>query len=409
MGLLTLRMAWRNLWRNPRRTLITGIAIAVGLGAMVFLVGWSEGLSRHMIATVTRAGLGDAQIHAEGYRADREPTRTIPDGAHLLARAEMTPGVTGAAPRLYGDALVAIGDRSATVSAIGIDPDREETVTFWNRQVVAGRFLPGGGETGGVMVGRDLARTLEVESGSKLVLTLADVVTGDLHYYLVRVEGVLFTNNPLLDKRAILLPITQVRDGLGLPGGSHEIALKLDAAPTDRAAMDRILAPLKAPGIEVIPWQVAVPVIEQMSSLQGIYMAITLLIIYFLIAFGVVNTMSMSLMERFREFGILRALGTSPGKLALLILLEAACLGAVGSLLGLALGLGAHAWLAHTGISFGNMEVMGVGFSSPIRPVLKPLWIGAVTLTFLLLTPLVAAIVARRAAMVDPARALGHE
>ena len=125
----TLRMAWRNLWRNKRRTLITGGAVGLGLGVMVFSVCWAEGLNRHMINTVTRSWLGHAQIHATGYRATREPELTMEHANEALALAENTEGVASAAPRLYGEALLAIGDRSEPVIALGFDPLREAGVT----------------------------------------------------------------------------------------------------------------------------------------------------------------------------------------------------------------------------------------------------------------------------------------
>lgn len=406
MRLITLEMAWRNLWRNPRRTLITGSGVGLGLAFMVFMTGYSEGMSRYMVGTVTRSLLGEAQLHAEGYRATREPERVLPDGETLAARALGLPDVRGAAPRLYGDGLLAIGDRAEGVVALGIDPRREAEVTDWHRRLTSGVFLAEGES---VLLGRDLARALEAETGSKLVLTLADARTGDLHYYLVTVAGILFTNNPLLDRRAAVLPLPLVRDGLGLPGGVHEIALALDVPPSDRAAIEAAIAPLAAPGVEVSPWQEIVPVIGNLLDMMDFYTAITLSIIFVLLAFGIVNTMSMALLERFREFGILRALGTEPRRLFALILGEAACLGAVGSALGLALGLAVHAVVARAGITFGGVEAMGVTFEAPLYPVLNPLRLAWVTAAFLALAPLTAAFVARRAARVDPARALRRE
>lgn len=410
MKLPTLTMAWRNLWRNKRRTLITGGAVGLGLGLMVFSVCWAEGLNRHMINTVTRSWLGHAQVHATGYRQTREPTLTIPDVDRVLSRVEDTEGVLHAAPRLYAEVLLAIGDRSEPVIGLGFDPGREQLVTNWGEKVVSGAMPT---EAGQLAIGRALAEKLEVEVGSRIVLTAADINTGELNYRLVTVSAILFSDNPALDKRTALMPLPDVQQDTGLLGGVHEIALSLAPDPTDSVALTQITDTLMKGAeatITAAPWQELVPMVAGMVELQGVYMAISLALVFFLISFGIVNTMSMSLFERFREFGIMRAIGTPPGKLATLILAEAGWLGVVGSLMGLALGLSIFAYFAHTGIVFGSQtEAMGVGLESPIHPVFAPVGIAVSTVAFLLLTPLVSAFVAWRAARIDPVRALRHD
>ncbi len=434
MKLATLTMAWRNIWRNKRRTLITGGAVGLGLALMIFSVCWAEGLNRHMINTVTRSMLGHAQVHAAGYRQTREPELTIANADEVLARVERVEGVLNATPRLYAEVLLAIGDRSEPVIGLGFDPLREAGVTNWSEKIVSGA-MPS--KEGQLAIGRTLAEKLEVEVGSRIVLTAADIFTGELNYRLVTVTGILFADNPVLDKRTALMPLADVQHDTGLPGGVHEIALALAPDPTDREALTKITdAIIAATGqqpdsaltagqqtgaaltagqqegaaLTAAPWQELVPMVASMVALQGVYMAISLALVFFLISFGIVNTMSMSLMERFREFGIMRAIGTPPGKLAALILAEASWLGVVGSLMGLALGLSIFAWFAHTGIAFGSQtEAMGVGLESPIHPVFAPVGIALSTAAFLLLTPLVSAFVAWRAASIDPVRALRHE
>ncbi len=406
MWAVTIRLAWRNLWRNTRRTLITAGAIGLGLAAMILSLGWSRGMTQHLIDTVTLSGAGEAQIHASGWRQTRDVALIIPRGLKVLERVSTAPGVKAAAPRAYGIGLLAIGDRSANVEVVGFEPEREKRVTNWQQRLLAGRYPQ---KETDLLIGRDLAESLEVEVGSKLVLTVADAFSGDMNSLLVRVCGVIFTNNPALDKHSALLPLATVQKALGLKGGFHEIALSLDAPAAERAALAPILASLTAPGLEVSSWQDVAPVVANIKDLQGFFMSLTLLIIFFIVAFGIVNTMSMSLLERLREFGLMRAMGASPGRLGLLILSEAASLGLVGCGLGLVVGLAIYAVLAQVGLNMGHIEAAGVTLEAPIHPSLDFWGVAAVTLAFSVLTPLVAVFPALRAARVEPAKALRQE
>lgn len=412
MWWVIIRMAWRNLWRNTRRTIITALAIGLGLASMILALGWMNGMTGHMVQTITLSGYGDAQIHAPGWRKTRAVEKVLDQGAAVMARSAANPVVAAAAPRLYGIGLLAIGDRSANIEVIGIDTALEPEVTNWHERLTAGRYPQADNEA---IIGRHLAEKMEVGVGSRLVLTVADALTGDMNSLLIKVCGLAVTSNPVVDRGAAVLPIATVRRMLGLEGvggaggGIHELALSLRAESKMPKDLAPIVAGLAAPGIEVAPWSELSPAVAGILELQGFYMVLSLVIIFAIIAFGIVNTMSMALLERFREFGILRAVGTTPGRLAWLILMEAASLGVVGCAIGLIVGLGINLVLSHTGIELGQMEAMGVTFEDPIYTVLKPLGVIMVTLMFMILTPLVAVWPAVRAAKVEPVRALRHQ
>lgn len=400
------RMAWLNLWRNTRRTVITVSAVGFGVAVMVFASGYAVGMKKHLIETIIRSGSGEGQISARGYTATQDPETFIPDASSLLNRLDLDPAVKGASPRVKGEGLLAMGDRSAHVTLIGVEPGREGKVTGWTKQLTEGVFL---GSPRTVVIGKGLMKTLEVETGSRLVLTVADIRTGELKYRLLTVSGTVSTGNPGLDRHAGFVNRAELAEDLGVGQGVHEIALSLAADPEDRRALAAVLATYAGPGIEAAEWQVLSPVVAHISDVMVYYNAIMLGVIFFLIAFGIVNTMSMSLIERFREFGILRALGTPPGDLARLILAEAWWMGLIGSAGGLALGLSAIAFFAWQGLSFEGVEALGVSFSTPLYPVFYWPEIIFDALGFLVLTPLAAVTVALRAAMVDPVRALRSE
>ena len=399
----TFVMAWRNIWRNPRRTAITSSAIGLGLAGMLVWLGFAEGMNRHMVQAATGAWLGHAQVHGQGFRKTRDLEIRIPDGAALLARVGTAAHVTAAAPRVYATGLLAIGDRSASVQAVGVDLAREPRVTDWKRRLIAGRWPA---EPKDAVIGRKLADRLEVEPGARLVLTVSDAATGDLAHRLLHLSGVVASSNALLDGRAVVLSLPALQEVLGLKDELHEVALSLDVPTGELATMEPVLSPLRSAGLEVTPWQELAPAVAQMVEFQDVYIAVTTLMIFFIIGLGVLNTLQMSLLERTREFGILGALGTSPRRLAELILAEAASLGVVGSILGLCVGLVAHWPFAVYGITFTGVEMAGVSFDTALKSELQPLPWAVMTCSFVLLTTLTASWTALRAARLRPVDAL---
>lgn len=398
--------AFRNLWRNPRRTVITASALSLGLAALVFITGWAKGINLHMVTSATRSGIGHGQIHHTGYRVTGDPEIYMADYRSTLAAAEKAHGVAGASPRVLGEGLLAMGGRSSSVRLIGVDPERERRVSNWAEKLAAGSFL---GASSTVVIGRSLAGNLEVEVGSKLVLTVADIKSGELNYRLVTVAGIVSSENPLIEKMGAIVNLPELAADMGIGGGAHEIALFLDADPRDRASLVKILEPLKKEGLEVEEWQTVAPVIARIGEVQNFFLKIVVGIVFFLVSFGVVNTMSMALIERFREFGILRALGTSPLGLAGLMVMEAAWLGLVGCTAGLGLGLAVLAYYASAGIPLPGVQFMDVAIKTPVYPVLYWPWIAMVYVSFLVLTPVSSLLVAARAARIDPVKALRSE
>jgi len=272
-------MAWRNLWRNARRTAITAGAVALGLAIMLFTLGYVEGMQQYMLKTVTDSLVGHAQLHAEGWRERRSAGLILPDGAKQIDKAENDPGVLAAAPRTRADGLLAMGDRSALVGVIGVDINREPNVTDWKERLIEGRYPEDPNEA---LVGRKLAEKLEIEAGGKLVLTVADATTGDLNARLLRISGVMFTNNPMLDERAVVVDIAMVQQMLGQPGGIHEIVLRLKGDIREPATVDPILARLSSPGVVAAGWRELAPMTARILRLNDVVLLVVTAIIFFI-------------------------------------------------------------------------------------------------------------------------------
>ncbi len=406
----TLQLAWRNLWRNPRRTALTAAALGLGALSMVATTDYMAGIFVRLVETTANGRTGHAQLHAPGWRSTREEERVISAPSALLAKAEALPAVQAVAPRIWGSALLAIGDRSRGVQLLGVDPGREAAVGRWTERPTQGRFLDPaavGATSGEVVLGAPLAKRLEIELGSRVVVTAADVTTGEARGELLTVVGLLRTGDMALDEGAVIVLLPVAQRLLGVPDALHEVALRLRGVDTDDAsAIEPVIAPLATAEVEAVPWHVVQPMVAEMMRMQGAWMVIFLGMIFFVIAFVIIGTMSMALLERTWEFGLLRALGTPPGRIAAMILAEAGWLGLVGALPGALAGNVLSRILEHVGIHLGEDVTVIVSFHEPIRPVPNlpgALAIGAV---FALLTVLVSAVAAWRATRIEPGIAL---
>lgn len=396
-------LAWRNLWRNRRRTLITALAIGLSVAMMSFTIALTQGMISRIVRTATESELGDAQIHSSAYVKTREETALIGDLQARRAKIKATRGVRAVSARIHGLGLLAIGDRVQGVKLIGVNPADEQTVTTWSKRLGGGKYLSGPDQ---IMLGHKVAQKLDVEVGAKLVLTTANIHTGESTSALVELVAILSTGSQAIDQGVAVMEIDQAARFLGLKDQAHELALRLDVPNDDRAALERALGPLHEPGLSVRPWQEINKMAASALALMDKWLGIFVFIIFGIIAFGIVNTLSMSLAERTHEFGVMRALGTSRIRMIALILLEALCLGLVGALPGAVLGLGLSYALARSGISLISTSAYGISFIEPLVPEPDLLWTLRTALLFAALTMLTSVVGALRVARLNPATAL---
>ena len=414
-GAIWWQIAWRNLGRNRRRTLITAGALAFGFLGSVVMIGISDGFTAEMVDNGTGVLSGQIQIHASGYRAERSMYETIggPAGSDvpaLLAAADSTPGVTGAAPRVYGGGIVSAGDATEAVVLFGVDPGREARVSRVLRTIVSGRAPAEGARE--MAIGAEMARRLGVEPGAQVVV-VAPAADGSMGNDLFTVSGVFRSGLADLDASFAVLPIGALQTLLGLDSGRiHEIAAAtaLPAmAPEAAGRLARRLAPAGL-DIEVVPWTVFSPEIAAYAQLMVSFSWVIVAIIFTFAIFGVANTMLMGTFERRREFAVVRALGTIRSGVALTVLFEGVALGLLALVAGAFLTAPILVWLHHAPLDLtalvGNMEFSG----ALVRPVLRveySLSAPVMSAAGLLVTAVLAALYpAIRAVRVPPADAL---
>lgn len=409
------KVAWRNLWRHTRRTLITATALAFGFLASVLIVGISQGIVEEMVENGTRVFTGQIQVQSETYQPDRSLYET-PGGADgvdlpaLLETLDGVPEVMAAAPRVYGGGLVSAGEETIAGFVVGIDPERERQVTRILESVTEGR-LPRPGERE-LLLGAEAARQLKVGVGAELVL-VAPAADGSLGNDLFTVSGLFRSGMQAFDANYVLLPLDQLQLLLALdPGRIHEVVIRVEGAWAAPEAAPAVTAALgdRWGQLRVEPWTEFRPELREYAQLAESGNIVIVVIVFGMAVFGVANTMLMATMERRREFAVIRALGTTPGQVAGTVIREGLVLGLLSLAAGLVLAIPLMFWWAANppdlGHLFGDFTMAG----SLVRPVLrvKAGWDGPlISGIALLLTALLASLYpALRAVRIPPADAL---
>lgn len=401
---MVLRIAFRNCFRQRRRSVLTLAAMAGGFALSSLSIGISDGTYLGLIEAFTRNRTGHVQIHGAGYLDKPTLYNTIDDPDRVGETIESLDVAAAWAPRVYSPVLAAAGNKTTGARIVGVLPGREARTTRLEYQVSAGRFLTGrsGPE---VMLGHGLAEALGAATGGEVIL-IGQAADGSIANDVYRVVGIVGDDRDPYQRVALYMHLEEAQRFLELGRRVHEVAVVLADPSASKRIAGQLDGLLTGNPVEVSPWQVVEKAFYRamQADLQGMW--ISLGIINLIVAIGVLNTVLMAIMERTREFGVLRALGTRPATVFVLILGETALLSVFGVLAGGALGVIFNALLAKHGIVYPTpVEYGGYVFDRLVSMVsFRSVWIPAV-LTFGTAI-LVSLIPATRAARVAPARAM---
>lgn len=366
---IQIKLAIRNIFRNKRRTFIAGTAIGIGLAALIFTDALIIGMEHNMIASATESFMGDGQIHRRGFRESFDVERTIVNQSGIIGELKREPMVAHFTPRTMSFAMITSPANLSAVNMVGIDPETEPDLSQIDEAMVQGEYLTGDSERD-VIIGNELADLLEVDIGSRIVLTVAQAETGDLSQEMFRISGIYQFNIREMDRAMVFIRLSKAQEMLRLDGRIHEIALRFTDDSVGRDRSHPFWQRYSGEANEALPWIEIVPQLEKVLEVSQFATFLVGLILFGVVALGIINTLFMSLHERMFEFGVLRAVGTHSFAMGRLILFEAGALATLSGLLGSVLGLIIVYIFTQTGIDYTGIEFSGVTFRKLLYPVL---------------------------------------
>lgn len=403
--MLVLRLAWRNAWRHPRRTGILITAVAVGIAGTLLTMAVNFGMIFQMVETAIATELGHLQIHARGFDENPELSVRLLDGGRAeVAQLEALEGVRAVARRVRGEGLISSPRASAGVRVLGIEPAREPQVTRIAASITAGVYLDGDARR--VLIGEELGRRLEVEVGDKVVLSVQDLA-GELTGEALRVGGLFKTSSRELDRGTVFLRLDTGQALLGLGDAVSEIVAVAETRQLVPELRDRLVASLS--DVEVRSWEELQPLLVYMIEVFDQSAILVYAAVFIAMAFGIANVLLMTVYERTREIGIMRAIGFGRARLVATIMAESVIVTGAGLLIGFGGAVVGVAALSD-GIDLSSfaqgLKYFGVG--SRIIPVLRTSdFTGPVAVAFV--TAVIAsAWPAWRAVRLRPAEAVRH-
>lgn len=402
---MILIMAWRNIWRNKSRSMVIILSVALGLFAGIMVQALYKGMMRDRIKSLIYTEVGHIQIHEKEFKKDFEPSLYLQHLPSLIQQIKRIPQVKAFATRSIAQGMLASTTGSSGIQMNGINPEQENVVSSLKNKLIAGSSFQSQ-KKNQLLIGKKLAKKMKLDVGNKIVLTCSDQ-EGNMVSSAFKIAGIFQSTNSMWDERNVFILQSNLNDMLGIPGESHEIVLLLHqdelATPTQQILQKQFK------NLAIETWKELSPETDLMVSAVDITSYIIMGIILFALAFGIINTMLMAILERTREIGMMMALGMNKVKLFFLVLLETTFLTIGGVPIGYS-----SAWLLNTYLhkyglnwkSMGEEMMRSFGFSSTIYPEFPTDKIAG-TITFVLITAFISCLYpAIKALQLQPVEAL---
>jgi putative ABC transport system permease protein len=401
---MMFKIALRNIFRRKRRSIITILTMLFGFMLSAVSIAWSDGTYNNIINLFTRNRLGQIQIHSKGYLDNPTLYNTIDNYDSIMHVAARVEGVEYQTPRLFAAGLASYGDQSSGAEIIGIDPVLAEKAINMQKKVVEGSYFsdqPGRK----ALLGKKLASILKAQTGDSVII-ISQGADGSLANDIYEVTGLVESGDPDQDRVAFYLHLADAQELLVLPNQVHEIAIicdKLSEVPQITAS---IRGELKNPDLDVATWKTVAKSFYRSMQLDKDSMWVMLLIIIFMVAVAVLNTVLMSVLERTREYGVLRAMGTAPGQVFRLVIIEVLIMAAVGVIIGCGFAYIINSALSVQGIPMPeSLSYGGVDFTRMYTEInARSFYLPAISVMFSAF--IVSLFPALKAARIAPAKAM---
>ena len=369
------KMAWRNIWRNPRRTVLTVCAITFATVLLVFMLSFQFGSYETMINTSVKISTGHLQVQAEKYQEKKSIRFVISDPQAIAEIVDHIPGVAAYSFRAQAFSLISSKDRTYGVMVTGIEPQKEASVSRIKKLVHTGNFLSTD-DVNQALLGKLLAKNLRVTIGDELTL-LGQGQDGSIGATVVRVKGIFSSGIDEFDRSAMQIPLATFQDTFSMDNAVHEvviIAKSLSDVPRIKTQLKTALSALhKGKTLRTLDWQELMPGLRQAIEMDLVSGLIFYGLLIIVVAFSILNTFLMAIFERTKEFGVMMAMGTTPRRLTKILLTESMAMTVIGIISGIAIGIGVTYYFQIHGIDFsGGSELLSqFGITGRMYPKLS--------------------------------------
>ena len=398
------KIAFRNIFRQKRRTILTALAMVVGFALLSLTIGLSDGAYGNIIAMFTRNRIGHIQVHRDGYLDKPSLYKTIDNASAVGETIQRIVGVEAWTPRAYGAGLGSVGEKSTAVQIIGVDVARETAATRFDQKVVEGSTLS---ETPSheAIIGKGLAKIVSATVDSELVI-VSQGADGSIANDVYKIVGIAESGDDITDRVACYLHIEDAQELLVLDRRVHEIVVIVSNINRVDKITGAIETQLNDSTLDVAPWQVVAKSFYRAMRTDQQGDAISRLVIMLIVAIGVFNTVLMSVLERTREYGVLKAIGTKPVQIFWLVVCEVVIIAlgsiCVGALLGVLINylFSIYGITYPEEITYGGMKLKTLYAEVNVRCLVIP------AITVMLSAMIVSLFPAIKAARIMPAKAM---